>query len=93
MEIKLAWSQLAKEDYWEYIAYLENNGSINDVLNFMQTAQITFTLLQCNNVPFIQKYEKEVYKIVVTNRISLYYKLEADNIYLLRFWNHNMDVQ
>ena len=89
----IVWSPQAKRDYWQNIDYLELKWSIQDVLNFIEKVNTTITLLQNDTVLFIKTNYKSVYKIVITKHISLFYRIENNNLELLRIWNNFQNLE
>ncbi|MFD1601522.1 type II toxin-antitoxin system RelE/ParE family toxin [Flavobacterium artemisiae] len=61
--------------------------------NFIQKVNNTITLLQNDNVLFVKTNYKNVYKIVITKHISLFYRIENNNIELVRFWNNFQNLE
>ncbi|ALM49804.1 hypothetical protein AMR72_13360 [Flavobacterium psychrophilum] len=86
------WSSLAKADYWKNIEYLEKEWSPKEVISFIKEVEYNIQLLKGNNVFFVKTGYKDVYKIVVTKQVSLFYRITDDTIELLRFWNNYQDL-
>jgi len=82
---------LAKSDYWQNIEYLEEKWTENDVLNFIKKVNNSILLLKSQRVLFKKSDYKDVYKLVITKQITLFYSLDSETIYLLRFWNNYQD--
>jgi len=82
------WAPQAKKDFWSNIDYLEAEWSEKVAFNFIEKVNSTITLLQNDNVLFIKTNYKSVYKIVITKHISLFYRINNNNLELLRFWNN-----
>nr|WP_294926025.1 type II toxin-antitoxin system RelE/ParE family toxin [uncultured Flavobacterium sp.] len=87
------WARQAKKDFWNNIDYLEAEWSEIIALNFIRKVNSTIELLKNDNVLFIKTNFKSVYKIVITKHISLYYRIENNNLELLRFWNTFQDTE
>lgn len=90
--MKIEWTLASKNDYWQNIEYLESKWSEKEVLNFINQVEYSIDLLQKGNVLFIKSDYKNVYKMVVVKQITLYYCIEKETIYLLRFWNNYQDL-
>jgi len=75
----------------ENIEYLENHWSEKEVLNFINEIEHSLNLLAKENVLFIKSDYPNVYKMAVIKQITLYYSIENQTIYLLRFWNNYQD--
>lgn len=87
------WAPQAKKDFWNNIDYLEAEWSVKVASNFIKKVDTTIALLKNDNVLFIKTNYKNVYKIVITKHISLYYRIENHTIQLLRFWNNFQDLE
>ncbi|QBN18791.1 type II toxin-antitoxin system RelE/ParE family toxin [Flavobacterium nackdongense] len=90
--MKIEWTLLAKIDYWKNIEYLENHWSEKEVLNFINEINHSLNLLEKGNVIFIKSDYSNVYKMVVIKQITIYYSIEKDSLFLLRFWNNYQDL-
>ncbi|HJR99327.1 MAG TPA: type II toxin-antitoxin system RelE/ParE family toxin [Flavobacterium sp.] len=87
------WSPQAKKDFWNNIDYLEAEWSEKTAFNFIQKVDSTILLLKNDYISFVKTNYKNVYKIVITKYISLYYRLENNNLELLRFWNNFQNLE
>jgi hypothetical protein len=90
--MKIEWTLVSKNDYWKNIEYLENHWCEKEILNFINEIDYSINLLAKENVLFIKSDYPNVYKIVVIKQITLYYCIENETIYLLRFWNNYQDL-
>jgi len=90
--MKIEWTLASKNDYWKNIEYLENHWSEKEVLNFINEIDYSLNLLAEDNVLFIKSDYSNVYKMVVIKQITIYYSIENETIYLLRFWNNYQDL-
>ncbi|MEO8254416.1 MAG: type II toxin-antitoxin system RelE/ParE family toxin, partial [Flavobacterium sp.] len=52
----------------------------------------SLNLLQKENIIFIKSDYINVYKMVIIKQITIYYSIENETIYLLRFWNNYQDL-
>lgn len=91
--MNVIWSPQAKKDYWQNIDYLEAEWSFQVVVNFIEKVDETILLLTQNNVEFISTNYKNVNKVVITKHITLYYKINSNQLGLLRFWNTYQDLE
>ena len=91
--MKIIWSPQAKKDYWQNIDYIEAEWNYQDVVNFMEKVERIINLLSMKNVAFISTNYRGVNKVVITKQITLYYKIDAEKLELLRFWNTYQDLQ
>lgn len=90
--MKIEWTIASKIDYWKNIEYLENHWSEKEVFNFINEIDYSLNLLAKENVLFIKSDYSNVYKMVIKKQITLYYSIENEIIYLLRFWNNYQDL-
>lgn len=90
--MKIEWTLASKNDYWKNIEYLENHWSEKEVLNFINEIEYSLNLLAKEIVLFIKSDHPNVYKMVIIKQITLYYSIENQTIYLLRFWNNYQDL-
>ena len=90
--MKIEWTLASKIDYWKNIEYLENHWSEKEVLNFIIEIEYSLNLLAKENVLFIKSDYSNVYKMVIMKQITLYYSIENQTIYLLRFWNNYQEL-
>lgn len=91
--MNVIWSPEAKKDFWNNIDYLEVEWSEKTVLHFIEKVNTTIDLLKNDNVLFVKTNYKNVYKLVITKHISLYYRIENESVQLLRFWNNFQDLE
>ena len=90
--MKIEWTLASKNDYWQNIEYLENHWSEKEVLNFINEIDYSINLLTNGNVIFTKSDYPNVYKMVIIKQITIYYSIENETIYLLRFWNNYQDL-
>jgi len=90
--MKIEWTLVSKNDYWKNIEYLENHWSKKEVLNFINEIDYSLNLLSKENVLFIKSDYPNVFKMVIIKQITIYYSVENETIYLLRFWNNYQDL-
>ncbi|MGG7037018.1 MAG: type II toxin-antitoxin system RelE/ParE family toxin [Flavobacterium sp.] len=91
--MEIIWSPQAKKDFWNNIDYLEAEWTFDVVVNFIKKVDATVLLLEKDKTLFIKTNYKNVYKVVVTKQISLYYRKKNDSIQLLRFWNNYQNLE
>ena len=90
--MKIEWTLASKNDYWQNIEYLENHWPEKEVLNFINEIDYSLNLLAKGNVIFTKSDYPYVYKMVIIKQITIYYSIENETIYLLRFWNNYQDL-
>jgi len=87
----ISWSEAAKTDYWNTIAYLELKWTRTEVFHFIDKVDELILLLSKENVTFKSTHYKNVFEVPVLKQITLYYRFENNTIELLRFWNNYQD--
>lgn len=91
--MRVEWTLLSKDDYFQNIEYLEIYWSEKEVLNFIIEVDFIIDLLSKNNITFLKSDFESVYKVVVIKQITLYYSIIDDSVYLMRFWNNHQDLK
>jgi hypothetical protein len=91
--MKIIWSPQTKRGYWKNIDYLEAEWTFNAVVRFIEKVAQTITLLSQKNVVFISTNYRDVKKVIITKQITLYHKINAETLELLRFWNTYQDLK
>jgi plasmid stabilization system protein ParE len=87
------WSETAKIDYWNNIEYLEREWTLVEVYNFIDKVDELIDLLTKENLTFKPTNYKNTFQVPVVKQINLYYRIENNNIQLLRFWNNYQDLK
>ena len=90
--MRIEWTFASKEDFWKNIEYLENRWSRKEVLNFINEVDYSLSLLTKENINFTKSSYRNVYKMVIIKQITMYYSIDNETIYLLRFWNNHQDL-
>ena len=62
------------------------------ICNFINKIDFSLNLLAKETVLFVKSDYPNVYKMVVIKQITIYYSIENETIYLLRFWNNYQDL-
>jgi hypothetical protein len=92
MKVKVNWTEIAKEDYWKNIDYLNEYWTIIEVQKFMDEVSQTIKLLELGRVTFKKSEFPNVFEVPVVPQIQLYYHFLNDHtIELLRFWSNLKD--
>ena len=89
--VQIIWTEKAKLDYWENIAYLEKEWTLNDVYNFMDKVDDLIALLTKSNLTFKPANYNNVFQVPITKQITFFYKTNGKDIFLIRFWNNYKD--
>lgn len=89
--MKIVWSIDAQNDYHENIGYLLREWSENSAMNFIEEVESVLEIIksQPDLYPFCEY--NSIRRAVVRKQITLFYKVEGDTIFLVRFWNNYQD--
>lgn len=90
--MKIEWTLLSRNDYWQNIEYLEKFWSKKEVSNFIKEVDYSINLVTNNNIIFTKSDYPNVYKLLIIKQITLFYSIENETVYLLRFWNNYQDL-
>lgn len=83
------WNKLARLDYFENISYLLEHWSEKEAQNFIDKVFEIENLLAKGNVEFQNTDSMGIKRCVISNQISLFYRvINEKNVELLRFWNN-----
>lgn len=90
--MKVIWSQLAEETYYENLFYLNENWSLQVISNFINDVEKTIELIKINPEIFNWYNSDKKYRIGYINKhISFIYSYTAKEIFIHLFWNHHRD--
>jgi hypothetical protein len=84
----MIWTEQAKLDYWENIDYLQYRWGLDVTIDFINKANDLIAVLKIENTTFKSTEYKDTYEVPIVKQISLFYKTDDKNLYLLRFWNN-----
>lgn len=87
----IEWSEMAKNDYFENIDYLEREWPQSVVNEFIANSNHVLNLISKGNISFKATNYKNVFEAVIVKQITLFYSVEIDKIILHRFWNNFKD--
>lgn len=94
MGYTIYWSPAAKNDYINILEYLNTRWGQQEVTSFISRTDKTLQLISANPRLFVSSAKKPaVHRCVLTSQISLYYRINNQNIELLRFWDNRMDPE
>lgn len=86
--MKIIWTHEAETDYHRNLIYLSENWPETVSVDFVLEVNQLLNSIQIHPDLFPLINHKKVRKAVLKKQISLYYKVENQNIYLIRFWNN-----
>ncbi len=85
----ISWTTLAEISYVEETDFILKKWNYKEVDNFGILVENQLKLISSN--PFIGKYYKLNYSLVISKQTTLYYKVDSDKliVYLILFWNNS----
>ncbi len=89
--MRIAWSDEAVADYHQNIDYLLTRWTETSAITFIEEVDAVLEIIK--NQPDIYPLSdyRSVRRAVIRKQITLFYKVEDDVIYLVRFWNTYQD--
>lgn len=93
MRFKVIWQHEAEETFNKIINYLQQNWNDQVINNFINRVDEVIEIIQNDPTLFpLHRSSKVVHKCIVTEHITLYYKvINSSAIDLLTFWNVSQD--
>jgi len=91
MALEIRWTEEAIESYNDVLAYLPENWSEEVVDAFIEKVSATLKLLSSGKVKFRHSAKKNVHEALVTKHNLLIYKINADRVDLIIFWDTRKD--
>jgi plasmid stabilization system protein ParE len=86
---KIFWTDLALSELEETITYLGENWTDRELKNLAVEIENTLLLLSSNPVIFqVSDIKKDIRRAVVARYNNLYYRINADTVELLSFYNN-----
>ena len=88
MALIIKWNKRSKTTFDKTVDYLENDWGVESAIKFVQKVNRVLILIQ--SYPEIGKKENprtDLFSIVITKQITLFYRLKPDNIILLNFFD------
>lgn len=93
MITNLYWAPKAEQDYDSNLDHIILEFGIEVTLRFIDKVDSIIDLIMQGNVTFLGTEYKDVYKIVIVPKITLFYRINqtTNTLELLRFWNNKRD--
>ena len=91
--LNIIWSDSAIVDVSDNIDYLEIVFSDKEVSLFLNNIDNVLNILRLGNIIFISSGYIDVYKVPIVSQITLFYKIQNDTVFLLRFWNNRQNPE
>ncbi|MFN3755773.1 MAG: type II toxin-antitoxin system RelE/ParE family toxin [Flavobacterium sp.] len=89
----IIWTQAAIDDISENVAYLEKKWTKKEVASFLKKVHNVLEKLSEGNILFKPTEYKNIFQIVIVKQVTLFYEIEGEELYLLRFWNNYQDPE
>ncbi len=92
MALEIKWSKRADKSFDKIIEYLEDNWSENVVKAFVQKLYDFLELLsEFPEIGAMQYPEKSIRGFTLTKQVNVFYKIKADTIIILDFFDNRQD--
>lgn len=91
--MNIVWSDEAAEDYHQNIDYLLAEWSEKSAAEFIEDVASILELLKTQPKLYPLTDSPSVRKAVIRKQITLFYKIEKQNIHLIRFWNNRQNPE
>ena len=91
MNYTIKWLPEAEVTYALVLEYLEENWTSNEITKFIDRTGEVISYLTGNPRQYLYSKKKDAYRAVVTNQVSLYYRIKRTEIELLIFWDTRQD--
>ncbi len=91
--LSIIWSDSAIANVSDNIDYLEIIFSDKEVNLFLNNIDDVLNILRLGNIVFISSGYIDVYKVPIVPQITLFYKIQNDTVFLLRFWNNRQNPE
>lgn len=87
---QVVWAKRAKSSFFDIVEYLNENWTEKEYLNFeARVNQMIATIIE-HPLAYPAAYNNDsIRKVVLLKRISVFYRVEHDNISLLFFWHNS----
>jgi plasmid stabilization system protein ParE len=91
MPYSIIWSPVARITYYQILDYLDEEWTLREIENFIDRTEQALTHISQN--PLLYNYSKtsDTYKCVLVKQVSLFYRLKAERVELLIFWDNRQD--
>lgn len=86
--LKISWSDDAVDDVLENIDYLVKHWTKKEVGAFSEGIDAVLEKLSVGNITFKPSEYRDTYEVPIVPQITLYYKVQDNEILLVRFWNN-----
>jgi len=94
MNLEIFWTSEAKKSLSEIIYYLEKEWPVTIVTTFINRIDEVLDTISKNYslYPKVDK-QKNIYRCVVVTQVSLYYRIKANQIELITFWDNRQNPE
>jgi plasmid stabilization system protein ParE len=87
------WLPEAEMTYGLVLDYLEENWTSKEIVKFIDRTNEVINFISQNPKQYLYSKKKNSYRAVVTKHVSLYYKIQPNEIELLVFWDTRQDPE
>jgi plasmid stabilization system protein ParE len=87
----IIWSPVAKSSYYNILEYLEHHWTVKEIEVFFNRTEEVLEHISINPLLFPYSKEGGIHKCVLVKQVSLFYRIKANNVELLLFWDTRQD--
>jgi plasmid stabilization system protein ParE len=90
MKYSIIWTKQALKDVDESLDYLIEKWRNQTSLTFLERIEFHLNKISKSPKTFLRiNPKKNIFKFLINKRITLYYQVDENRIYLLTFWNNS----
>jgi hypothetical protein len=90
MSYTIFWSGEAEHSYQAILEYLEEKWTLREIERFITRTEEVIGYLKKNPLLY-QRIKNNTYKAILNRQVSLFYKIDGENIYLQFFWDNRQN--
>ncbi len=91
MALTINWSEEAKVEFDQIIAFLSYRWTEKEVQNFILKTESVLKAISLQPYLYPESHYKQIRKAVITKQTSVYYLIREHEIYLVTFWDNRQD--
>jgi len=89
---RIIWSPRAQKDYTEIVNYLLLQWTLKEVQKFVDQVEEAIFILEKGNIDFKTTRFKTLHAAVISNQISIYYRIHLKNkVEIVRIWDNRQN--
>lgn len=88
----IIWSPKAHKDFAKIIDYLFTEWTLKEIQKFIDQVEEAISILEKGNVDFRTSRFKTLHVAVISNQISIYYRIQSKNkVEIVRIWDNRQN--